>query len=824
MGVSRVPRLLPIMKFGETLYQRSVPKWAAYNLNYNELKHLIKQRTTNGAPTPVPIPGQSDHRWSLLEDELYGILKEQYEHIVLFTRSKYGEIERRLAHLDKSVRSSKRSANLYSGRPSLQARKYQRLAYEAENIGEDIQALSRFAATQKTAFRKILKKYRKWTNSDALRARLETEVFSDRQLDLNLSGQMQHLATHTATIEDLQASLLRSGMQDQDNRKPSLKPESPVSQIVKAAQSGPLHYDAAMASIPFGEAAGTATYWVHKDNLDEARVLLLRYMRDLGLRFPMSRENSTDSLCPVPLDDRVQVHACYLDNAHRFVQDSTARTPSRAAVTARWSTTKEALVTMSDLSPRSDGSSTISIKRKDLTSALDRTASAPNDRSASAANTRVIKDFLSQHRDVKPLAQLDSDRTRYAGLTNSSEVGTFATFDDNITFGPFSKESITSQDEPQSQKHDFPHAVLEIRWEFGRKPEVVRAFDSTHLAERVADFTLESAAIYSQVSALEKPSWTTLLEKDIRKVPMHMRASRRKDLSDGLTSGPSSVDGPMDSVFSTPLVHSTTGSETSNVASPRETSLGQTDGKPVSHKKKRARILAESPNRRRYYSEYDDPDSEFNQQDTYTIYVDPNQEAPGMATIRKIGSIMAAPFAWVQSRNRRAIDSDERTSLLNGSIRSQDNLSSESESDLTSTARPRYKGLQGHVRPAERYRIRLSRRQRAFERTLVQFYSGLLVLSYIFLLMSAILLNTGRRKEVLEVDVGATVGVVVALACTTVSLVLVYMRKEKLATIEILSLCLGMGMIVVLGAAVIVGIVQKATHGGKKRGSHHSHF
>jgi len=808
------------MKFGETLYQRSVPKWAAYNLNYNELKHLIKQRTTNGAPAPVPIPGQSEHRWSLLEDELYGILKEQYEHIALFLRSKHGEIERRLAHLDKSVRSTKRSANLYSGRPSLQARKYQRLVHEAENIGEDIQALSRFAATQKTAFRKILKKYRKWTNSDALRVRLETEVFSDRQLDLNLTDQMQHLSAHTATIQELEASLMRSTMQDQDHRKPSPKLESPVSQIFKAAQSGPLHFDAAMASIPFGEAAGIATYWIHKDNLEEARVLLLRYMRDLGLRFALSRENSTDSLSPamLSLKDSDQVHTCYLDNAYRFIQDSTTHTPSKSAVTARWSTTKEALVTMSDLSPRSDGNSTISIKRKDLSSALDRSAPAPKDRSASAANTCAVKDFLSQHRDVKPLAQLDSDRSRYAGLTNSAEVGTFATFDDNITFGPFNKDNITVPDTSQYQKHGFPHAVLEIRWEFGRKPEVVRAFDNTHLAERVTNFTLESAAIHSQVSSLDKPSWTTLLEKDIRKVPVHTRPSRRKDAFDGLTSAPSSTDGPMDSVFSTPLVHSTAGSETSYVASARDMPLHQPEGKPVLQKKKRARIVAESPSRRRYYNEYDDPDSEFNQQETYTIYVDPNQEAPGMATLRQVGSLLATPFTWVQSRNRRAIKPHERTPLLNGSVHSQDDMSSESDTDQLSTGRPRHKGLQGHLRPAERYRMRLSRRQRAFERTLFRLYSGLLVLSYIFLLMSAILLNTGRKKEVLEVDVGATVGVVVALACTIVSLVLVYMRREKLATIEILSLCLGMGMIVVLGAAVVVGIVQKATHRSKKHG------
>ena len=45
---------------------------------------------------------------------------------------------------------------------------------------------------------------------------------------------------------------------------------------------------------------------------------------------------------------------------------------------------------------------------------------------------------------------------------------------------------------------------------------------------------------------------------------------------------------------------------------------------------------------------------------------------------------------------------------------------------------------------------------------------------------------------------------------TSYSLVLVYMRKQKLARIEGLSLFVGMGMIIVLGAAVVGGVIQKA--------------
>lgn len=810
------------MKFGETIAQRSVPKWSAYNLNYNELKRLIKIRTTNGAPSPVPIPGQSNHRWSLLEDELFEILKDQYNNIGLFLRSKYGELERRLAYLDKSVRSAKRAAKLHSGRPSLQARKYHRLAQEAESIGEDIQALSRFAAVQKTAFRKILKKYRKWTGSGSLQSRLEQDVFSDEQLDLNLTEQMQHLSAQISVIKDLEADLADTQRLDGNGLKASGRAEdleSPVAQITKAARSSPLAFDAAFDTVPFGEGSGTASYWIHPDNYDEAKVLLLRYTRDLGAHLPLTRESSTTSLSSsrtgssaTPRND--SANACYLDNIYRFVQDTSVSSPSRVAMCARWSQSKEAVVSLADMSPRSDHTATVSLKRKDLALAMDRNSSPPKDRSASAANLRVVKDFLSLHRDVKAVATLKSLRSRYAGITNSSEVGLWATLDSEITFSPFSMDDLQNMEKDKEIQHErFPHIVLTIRWEFGRKPEVVRAFDTTHLAEKIPEFSLESAAIHDQHKHLNRPSWADLIPKDIRKVPVQSRVSRsRNEVQVGTASGPSSTDGPTDSVFSAPLATPSIGSQSSPMASTRDLSDTPTI-KQEQKRVKKARIVAEEPPHQapRYYSEYDDPNSEFHQEEAYTIYVDPDEEAPGMATIRKIGSAFSSMAVWFTSEkspSKKLKSVSERTSLLH---EDEENQSSDSESDQASpTAVPKHKGLQGHLRPAQRYRIRLSRRQRAFERTLTQIYSGLIVLSYVFIFMSGILLTTGRRKEVVEVDVGATIGVVVAFACMVASMVLVSMRKEKLSRLEVVSLSLADGIIVLLGISAVVGIVSRA--------------
>lgn len=792
------------MKFGNSLFRLSVPKWASYNLNYNELKHLIKLRTSSAGGAPVPIPGSTDHRWSILEDELFGILREQYDNIALFIRSKQGELERRLLHLEKSVRGTRRSASLYSGRPSAQARKYQKLLQEAENIGEDIQALSRFAAVQRTAFRKILKKYNKWTSNETLRKRLDKEVFCDGQLDLNLTDQAQQLAAVTATIKNLEEKLLDSDGQSHA----SVRTDSTAASITKASISGILHFDAAFSSTPFGESAGTATYWIHPDNIQEARLLLFRHMKILEAQATLSRANSVDSNFSGKSGSSGQPAVCqtnvaFFDNPHRYVQDTSRHSPSRAALQARWATRlKESLVTMADMSPRSDYTWTVPIKKKELAQVLNREDAISKEKTAHAANLNIVKDFLSQHRDVKPLGVLESNRTRFVGLNNSAEAGTFAALDTDIVFSAFDKELVVNTDAERINSSTFIHAVLEIRWEFGRKPEIVRALDTTHLAERVPNFSLESATIGSQNSEAANFSWKSLLEKDIRKLPVHQRSARRNEIQIGSSSGPSSTDAPA-SIFSTR--ERSGGSDTSPMESmhnlPSQIQNAEMKPKP---KQKRARIESTPPKQSsRYYSEYDDPESEFNQQEAYTIYVDPNEEAPGVATIRKVSHALQSLFI------RPHGNKSERAPLLSSpTINEDDEASSDDESD--GIQKPKHKGIPGYVRPSEVYKERLSRRQRQFETTLIIFYSGLLVLSYIFLLMSGILLTTGRKKEVLEVDVGATVGVCVSFITTSLAMALVFMRKTRLSGIEKITLFLADTMIIVLGAAVVAGIVQRA--------------
>ena len=105
------------MKFGENLRERSAPQWAiresikpcndldtiliclvSENIDYDDLKRIIKDRTTSSQNQPRFIPGQGNEAKALkeFEKELYDQLLEQHERVSRFVRSKGDELARRL--------------------------------------------------------------------------------------------------------------------------------------------------------------------------------------------------------------------------------------------------------------------------------------------------------------------------------------------------------------------------------------------------------------------------------------------------------------------------------------------------------------------------------------------------------------------------------------------------------------------------------------------------------------------------------------------------------------------------------------------------------
>jgi hypothetical protein len=66
------------------------------NIDYDNIKQLIKEHTTPSKVKAISIPGQGNETEVHFESLLYSLFQEQHERIGLFVKSKLGEIKRRL--------------------------------------------------------------------------------------------------------------------------------------------------------------------------------------------------------------------------------------------------------------------------------------------------------------------------------------------------------------------------------------------------------------------------------------------------------------------------------------------------------------------------------------------------------------------------------------------------------------------------------------------------------------------------------------------------------------------------------------------------------
>jgi hypothetical protein len=206
------------MKYGEQLEQESVPQWSLHNLDYNSLKHEIKTHTTRNQATAIAIPGQQDHALRKFEDGLYLELCRQHDRVSLFVNSKADEISRRLGHLQSRINRwlGKQEEHPSISQSLRQQRRFAKYERELSQCGDDIHALSRFANAQIVAFRKIIKKYKKWTGSTALGARFNENVLSSPK-----SFTRRDYSALRVRYEDILQGLRASSPQFDDPSSPS---------------------------------------------------------------------------------------------------------------------------------------------------------------------------------------------------------------------------------------------------------------------------------------------------------------------------------------------------------------------------------------------------------------------------------------------------------------------------------------------------------------------------------------------------------------------------------------------------------------------------
>jgi hypothetical protein len=217
------------------------------------------------------------------------------------------------------------------------------------------------------------------------------------------------------------------------------------------------------------------------------------------------------------------------DDLERFARDQSAATVSevenqagklteKAAASVRWCADSEAVVvagatpldTPESTDPR--GQSTrrpriAKLKKKNISALFDLkqqffTQLRGSDLAAYGMesteplvhNVEEVRRWLSQHKEISPLVQIRSKRTRFHGSKNGSSRGTWAVLDRDIKMEkarleeigktgiltPPMEEGNMASVSPDDEPTEFPYAVLEVRWE-GGEAGLIPALDDSHL-------------------------------------------------------------------------------------------------------------------------------------------------------------------------------------------------------------------------------------------------------------------------------------------------------------------------------------------------------
>ena len=409
--------------------------------------------------------------------------------------------------------------------------------------GEDIQSLSRFVGAQRTAFQKLLKKYKKWTSSSELGVRFRAEVlerptsFSKRDFDPLLTQWMEVLAAvrapfidggnwHPGLRNSIHGPQPKSSMQKKPLKEPTKQANQEYAGDVDTAselhstweEGSNIEIDTALAILPLGRGATRAVYWVHPDNVVQVHVLLLQYTR-LHRSNSIHSPESSSSLSSSPrasssnslrrpasrTDDEVGVIVC--DDLQRFskirssetisiTEDCPGTVAEKAAASIRFSPSGEAVVVV-DMDPGRPGHSAnwnekhlpkkARFKRKHVPQLFE-ASSVDRFGKDDGNDSKQVFEWLTQHREVQPLVQLLSKRTRFVGLRNNPASGVWATLDKDISMKTCSSESLASgkglstiSEGGTSESEKFPHAILEVRVEGEAASKLIEALDSSYL-------------------------------------------------------------------------------------------------------------------------------------------------------------------------------------------------------------------------------------------------------------------------------------------------------------------------------------------------------
>ena len=590
-----------------------------------------------------------------------------------------------------------------------------------------------------------------------------------------------------------------------------------------------IDFDTAFAVMPTSNGNGSASYWVHNDNIVELQVQLLQYMRlfphttskspiPRSSSFQSQRKPTTTSEHQSLFDGHEDLNLVIFDDPKHIVEEqnkdnSSVNKHPLVRFSARYNNCNEAIILLQPTSDfGNDGLASSKLKIKNFNSLLD--ISKPFPQSSSGSNTptheangienssiHVIRQWIERHADIEPLVGICCQRMRFTSLNQASTQSSWAILDRNVSMTSLKPEDLSNMNRMSNLRSDsrpFPHALLQVR-QTGTDAEVLlEKLDQSHLVERVHGFSIEEHAVWEccKPPDMKPPPWIPKLSQEIRRVPSNDNALSRRS-STSLRLANSAMKTPK----STPSISGPEPGESSDTAvsvpkaGPSIASARLKKAIAIASRKQkrklsiRSQTAAENLPKQGYWNEYDEPEDD--NDNAYVIWVNPGSSLSFKEWLSSLlpswlrpSSADPKPLLSPDNSNIEESLLDDSSSTSDESVVDQDKPKSYGTINplkshhLTHFLQPR--GITRHTAlPRSRFphtsslpdlESQPSSTERSEHRirtlfTLLTFSASLAIFVVI-----CVLAATGRHKQVYQVDAGIVFGIVVNLLFACVGL------------------------------------------------------
>lgn len=510
------------MKFGETLRTSRIPEFFYHYIQYDELKDALRTEYIHLPTAEEPKPKRKE--WTEGEERKFlEDLEAQLDEVYTFQQVKYSELSRRLRMTEKEVNDviirlecrvpvDKDGNNGEEDAPDGQD--FDLLEEDLNDLIADVHDLASFVRLNYDGFQKIVKKHDKvtgWHLKPVFATRLNAKPFF------------------------------------KDNVDPLILQLSKLYDLVRA-KGNPIRGDSAAGGGQQNFVRQTTKYWVHKDNITEVKLIILKHLPVLVFN-PSKEFEAKDSA----------ITSIYYDNTDTWelYMGRLKKTEGAEAIRLRWYGEVPSTVFVERKTHREDwtGEKSVkarfSIKEKNINSLLsgkmmtEKIFEKARKEGKKSADEMMQLETLAKEiqyrvisRQLRPVCRSFYNRTAFqlpgdARVRISLDTELTMIREDNLDgserAGHNWRRTDVDIDYPFTQLPPedvgrFPYAVLEIKLQTqtGQEPPIwVRELTSSHLVEAVPKF---SKFIHGTATLLSDrinliPYWLPQMHVDIRKPP-----------------------------------------------------------------------------------------------------------------------------------------------------------------------------------------------------------------------------------------------------------------------------------------------------------------